>query len=370
VFDGEDRREDAIHVLADGVSVENLTARHFTENGVYWSGVDGFAGRYLTVHNVGLYGIYAIASRGGIVEDSLVSGAADAAFYIGECQPCDTTIRRVIALRSAIGYSGTNASGGMVLRDSAFELNGTGIMPNSYNEEDLAPQGSMEIVGNLVQGSGQEPTPNSGPLGGFHGIGIAVAGGEGNLIEGNEVRTSLRYGIALFPTVQRQGPPWLPRDNVIRANVLAGAGAAELAVSAGSAAGNCFEDNDFQTSLPERIELLAPCPVGLTEPPYGDPSVAQELFVTPAEALARLGARPNYADIPAPPPEPSMPGAEVVPSGYASVESNGPLWPWVVAVGAMGALAAGLALRQRRRVRAVGGPVSVHPEGRGREEVP
>ena len=71
------------------MTLENMSAHNFTANGFYWDGVEGFAGRYLTVWNVGLYGIYAISSRGGVMEESYVSGAADAAFYIGECNPCD-----------------------------------------------------------------------------------------------------------------------------------------------------------------------------------------------------------------------------------------------------------------------------------------
>ena len=64
VFDGQDQRANAIDVEADGVTLENMSAHNFTANGFYWDGVEGFAGRYLTVWNVGLYGIYAISSRG------------------------------------------------------------------------------------------------------------------------------------------------------------------------------------------------------------------------------------------------------------------------------------------------------------------
>ena len=75
------------------MTLENMSAHGFMENGFYWDGVEGFAGRYLTVWNVGLYAIYAIESRDGIIEHSYASGAADAAFYIGECNPCDTVVR-------------------------------------------------------------------------------------------------------------------------------------------------------------------------------------------------------------------------------------------------------------------------------------
>ncbi|MCJ7438480.1 MAG: pectinesterase family protein, partial [Acidimicrobiia bacterium] len=35
-------------VQADGVAIENITARNFVTNGFYWTGVDGYRGSYLT----------------------------------------------------------------------------------------------------------------------------------------------------------------------------------------------------------------------------------------------------------------------------------------------------------------------------------
>src|ERR671936_1399331 len=117
VFDGQDARDDAIDVRADGVTLQNLSAHNFLKNAFYWDGVTGFTGSYLTVWNVLGYGIYAEDSTGGLIEHDYVSGAADAAYYIGECNPCRATIRHVVARLSAVGYPGTNPSGGPPLPD-------------------------------------------------------------------------------------------------------------------------------------------------------------------------------------------------------------------------------------------------------------
>jgi hypothetical protein len=77
ILDGKDVLLSAIEIKADRVSLENLTARHYTGNGFEWDAVDGFSGRYLTVWNVGLYGIYAIESRQGMFEHDLVSAPED-----------------------------------------------------------------------------------------------------------------------------------------------------------------------------------------------------------------------------------------------------------------------------------------------------
>jgi hypothetical protein len=83
VLDGKGYTLNAIEIEADRVSLENLSAHDFLGNGFYWEKVDGFSGRYLTVWNVNLYGIYATESHGGLFEHDLVSGAADAAASSG-----------------------------------------------------------------------------------------------------------------------------------------------------------------------------------------------------------------------------------------------------------------------------------------------
>src|SRR5919204_3765850 len=140
VFDGQDARDDAIDVRADGVTLHNLSAHDFRKNAFYWDGVTGFTGSYLTVWNVLGYGIYSEDSTGGLIEHDYVSGAADAAYYIGECNPCRSTIRQIVARLSAVGYSGANASGALVIRDSVWDRNGAGILPNSLANEKDPPQ--------------------------------------------------------------------------------------------------------------------------------------------------------------------------------------------------------------------------------------
>jgi parallel beta helix pectate lyase-like protein len=301
VFNGEDRVDNAIEVKADGVTLENMTAHNYVGNGFYWDGVTGFGGRYLTVWNVGLYGIYAIESRNGIIEGSYVSGAADAAFYIGECYPCDTTLRDNAATLSAVGYSGTNAGGNLVVESSIFENNAVGILPNSYDVGLAAPpQREATFRGNVIRGSGSVPTPRQTPLGGFVGIGIGIAGGVGDIVDANEVTGSTRYGIAVFAAVDR-ATTWVPSANRVTANTVSGSGTADLALAGGAGEGNCFQDNDAATAAPPAI--VGTCSAAGS----GDQEVAAELVLPPEQLLEGLPEAPSYADTPAPPFQPAMP---------------------------------------------------------------
>jgi hypothetical protein len=315
VFDGDDRRKNGIVVHADGVSILNMSAHNFLENAFYWEGANRFRASYLTAWNVQGYGIYIEDGRQGILDHDFVSGAADAAYYVGECKPCDATIAHVVAVRSAVGYSGTNATG-VHIRDSVWDGNGAGIVPNTYANEALPPQAQTTIVRNRVTKSGRERVPIHTALAGFIGIGIAVAGGNENEIRGNRVTGSERYGIAVFPTARfvtfnphasrEPGQPWRPRGNRISGNVVRASGWADLALAAGSGRGNCFTGNSTGKNVPH--DLQTPTCAGVS--PQGDRGVAavvsapvRKMF----EETMRRRRPPPYTALPAPAAQPNLP---------------------------------------------------------------
>ncbi len=315
MLDGGDVRRNGISVYSDGVSILNLSAHNFPVDAFHWHGADRFRASYLTVWNVGKYGIYAEDGEQGTVDHDYVSGAADAAYYIGECKHCRATLSHVVATLSAVGYSGTNASE-VVIRDSVWDRNGVGILPNTYANEAHPPQARATIIRNTVTRSGRARVPISTPLAGFIGIGIAVGGGHENRIQGNRVTGSERYGIAVFPTAHRivfdpsaqrdPGPPWRPRGNRVSNNVVSGSGRADLALARGVGAGNCFVGNRAATTLPRNVGVLRCTPT----PPTGDARVATELTAgvhRMFEATMRRRQPPPYRSMPAPPPQPSIP---------------------------------------------------------------
>jgi Right handed beta helix region len=314
VLDGADRRRNGIVVHADGVSILNLSAHNYVQNALYWEAADRFRASYVTVWNVGGYGIYVEDGQRGVLDNDYVSGAGDAAYYVGECKPCQATLSRVVARLSAVGYSGTNATG-VVIRDSVWDRNGAGIVPNTYANEALPPQSRTTIVRNTVTNSGRARVPIETALAGFVGIGIAVAGGNLNAIGHNRVTRSERYGIAVFPTARfvvfdpgtpEPGPPWRPRGNRVYENVVRGSGRADLALAAGSGKGNCFTANAAARALPRGLQT----PTCVRASPAGDDSVASAL-TRPVRVMLEQTTRrrnpPAYTSMPIPAPQPSMP---------------------------------------------------------------
>ncbi|MQA99936.1 MAG: plastocyanin [Actinobacteria bacterium] len=306
VLDGNFEMSNGIQVVADGVAIENMTARHYILNGFFWTGVEGYRASYVTAYNNADYGVYAFDSVDGVIEHSYASGGPDSAFYIGQCYPCDAVINDVIAEHSALGYSGTNAGGNLYIVDSLWVNNRAGIVPNTLDTELLPPQREVSIVGNLVIGNDNpEPVIKGGSYAAF-GNGILLAGGRDNLVERNVVLDHANHGILASPNIDKNF--WFASGNKIRDNLIGGSGRADLALAGPGSIGNCFGGNDHESSAPFALELLHGCG-GLRLPLGFD-------LLTASRTLGYYAAAPDgfelrtVGDQPVPPDQEQMPGGE------------------------------------------------------------
>ncbi len=306
ILDGSFTQSNAIHVVeADGVSLENLTARHYQLNGFYWSSVNGYRGSYLTAYGNGDYGIYAFDSVWGRFDHSYAAGQPDSGFYIGQCNPCHAVIDDSVSVHNALGYSGTNAGGDLILANSEWVDNLAGIAPNTLDSEKLAPQKAITIEGNWVHDNKAKDAPTKRLEYPTYGIGIVIAGGRDNLIAGNLVEDNPTFGIAMLPNLDDN--LWPTQNNTVRDNVVHGSGRADLALGAVSIHGDCFSGNDFQTSLPPAIEVFAGCGVRLGG--GGDAGPTMSLLAKFGEALGGHWYTGDWKAEPQPPAQAQMPDA-------------------------------------------------------------
>lgn len=318
VLDGGDSLPNGFAVTADGVAIENLTLHGYTQNGVLFNGLDdeadadvvagtegnaleGYRVSYVTAYNNGLYGVYAFAAHGGLIEHTYVSGHPDSGLYIGQCQPCDAVVRDVTAENNAIGYYGTNASQGIIVAESTFRGNRLGMAPNSQDAEKLAPQAETILIGNLVVDNDNPQAPEI--LYGFSGGGIAVGGGTKNLVVRNRVEGHDEFGIGLVGLNQ-----FAPEGNTVDGNVLADNGVDLLydPPDRATMGDNCFTGNTFTSSLPATIEQVMPC--------GGPAGTFDGGRFTPRPAPPGI----DYRDVAAPADQPTMPDAATAPFAAAS----------------------------------------------------
>ena len=322
IIDGQHERPNGFIVFSNGVAIENLTSHSHTSNGIFFTGdygtdiiVDGYRASYVTTYNNGLYGLYAFNAQNGVFEHSYGSGHPDSGFYIGQCNPCNAVIDNVISEHNALGYSGTNASNNIVIMNSIFRHNRLGVVPNTLDSEELAPQGNITVVGNLVTDNGNEDTPRrSADWDIGFGVGIVAAGGNDNLIVRNRVENNSYAGIALSIFFDQN--LWEAHDNKVIENVVSGSEFDLAYVSINEedgtygSKGNCFSDNTFTTSAPADIETFMPCDGEAT-------NTTDTAFPNPGPGGDGYGVV-DHDTMPVPDEQPSMPdadSAEGVPAG-------------------------------------------------------
>src|SRR3984893_6673731 len=139
---------------ASGVSVENLTACNFIAGDltpadeIWFDGggstgvqqIGSWRGAYLSAtstfnggpdHST-QYGIFASNTIGpGLFTQVYANNMADAAFYIGACPNCNTTLDHAHGQNSAEGSPGTNSGGHLIIQNSDVDNNHTGFATNS-----------------------------------------------------------------------------------------------------------------------------------------------------------------------------------------------------------------------------------------------
>ena len=235
---------------ADNVSVQNLTACNFlggsngdgeTGNEIWWNGGAesgliggwGYTGSYLnatsTYYNndettAAQYGIFSSNWSGGTWDDSYTSNFNDSGFYIGACQDvCDQTIDHAWSEFNALGYSGTNSGGELVVENSQFDNNEDGFDTNSQNvdipppQDGVCPNGGISPVThthscwvfmhNYVHNNNNANVPAQGSAAaGPVGTGMSISGGRDDTVMDNTFANNDAWGVILVPYPD-MGPP-------------------------------------------------------------------------------------------------------------------------------------------------------------------
>ena len=229
---------------ASGVTIQNLTVCDYLAgsggngNEIWWNGGDGsgtiglgaYSGSFLTatsmfapadIHspNLAQYGIFVSNARGpGLITGSYSSNMADAAYYVGACQrECNTVLSHDRGTNSSLGYSGTNAGGHLVIRNSVFDHNRTGLAPNSLNNDDAPPPQDGRCPGsatalclvieyNLVSDNNNANVPTSG-LKPAVGAGIEISGGAWDTVRSNRIVDQGAWGVITHDYPDLEKPP-------------------------------------------------------------------------------------------------------------------------------------------------------------------
>jgi hypothetical protein len=236
---------------ASKVSIQNLTTCNFltgnadaSGNEIWWNGGDGsgkigmgaFRGTYLNatstfyngIHTAALYGIFSSNSQGpGLWAHDYGSNFADANFYFGACRRvCNQVMNHDWAQYGALGYSGTNSGGKLIVKNSEFDRNKGGFDTNSQNNDDWpspqdgrCPHGGTSpithtiscwvFMHNYVHDNNDPNVPSvsiehgQSPV----GTGVSILGGRFDTVMDNRIVDNGAWGLLLAPWPDDEKPP-------------------------------------------------------------------------------------------------------------------------------------------------------------------
>ncbi len=239
---------------ADGVSIQNLTVCNFlggsgsSGNEIWWNGgsdrigLHGYSGSYLSAtstffgpdgtlataeQTAARYGIFSEAASGGTWNQIYASNFNDSGAYVGGCQQvCNVTIDHAWMQYSALGYSGTNSGGAVVVEHSQFDHNKDGFDTNTqFDADPPAPQNGncpghkispithtrscWVFMDNYVHDNNNPNVPEAGSASnGPTGTGMTVSGGTNDTVMDNRFVNNGAWGV-LFVPYPDENPPIL-----------------------------------------------------------------------------------------------------------------------------------------------------------------
>jgi hypothetical protein len=251
-------------------------------------------------------------------DHTYASNFNDSAYYIGACQQiCNQTVNDAHGEYSALGYSGSNSGGQLLVQHSEFDNNEDGFSTNTQNGDNPPPQNGAcpngttspiththscwVFMDNYVHDNNNPNVPSAGSAAaGPVGTGMTIAGGRNDTVMHNRFERNNAWGIALviYPD---SGPPCtggvnLPGlclyddwGNALIDNYFAHNGSygnptngdfAELTALPGPS--NCFRGNTEEgggkvTSSPAGLQQSKPT-CGATVPPDPNPVFSAEIL--------------------------------------------------------------------------------------------
>lgn len=345
---------------ADNVSIDNLTTCNFlggsgaSGNGIWWNGgadsakigLHGYTGSYLTATSTffggnttaAAYGIFSQDAAGPASWNQIYgSNFNDSGTYVGACQQvCDITIDHAWMEYNALGYSGTNSGGAIVIENSQFDNNKDGFDTNTQIAGDPpAPQNGAcpnngispiththscwVLMHNYFHDNNNPNVPGAGYAGSAPvGSGMTLSGGRNDTVMDNTFANNGAWGFLMVPFPDSSTPEYHqsctgtggvesgafgcvydPMNNALVHNTFSHNGSfgnpsngdyGQITLNGGQPS-NCYVGNTAPNgSTPADLEQTQPtCGVTTKAPNTGGPLLAQ--------VLCDFGSAPCGADM-------------------------------------------------------------------------
>ncbi|MBL8161078.1 MAG: right-handed parallel beta-helix repeat-containing protein [Anaerolineae bacterium] len=223
-LDGGKVLSDGFNTTGDDFTLEGFGIRDYIGNGVLTTGAERVVYRDIIVQDAGLYGLYPVETTDVLIENTVVSGIADAGIYVGQSRG-PIIVRNNVVFENVTGIEIENSTNAEVYDNHAY--NNTGgilvfLLPNNPSKVGY----NTRVYNNLIEDNNHPNfgAPNSTVAKVPPGTGIMIMTADNTEVFGNTIRNNQTFGVALTSlytlygrdTVFDLGP--LPENNWIHDN--------------------------------------------------------------------------------------------------------------------------------------------------------
>lgn len=223
-LDGRKVLSDGFNTTGDDFTLEGFGIRDYIGNGVLTTGAERIVYRDLIIQDAGLYGLYPVETTDVLIENTVVSGIADAGIYVGQSRG-PIIVRNNVVFENVTGIEIENSTNAEVYDNHAY--NNTGgilvfLLPNNPSKVGY----NTRVYNNLIEDNNHPNfgAPNSTVAKVPPGTGVMIMTADNTEVFNNTIRNNQTFGVALTSlytlygrdTVFDLGP--LPENNWIHSN--------------------------------------------------------------------------------------------------------------------------------------------------------
>jgi cytochrome c peroxidase len=223
-IDGEKTLSDGFNTTGDNFTLEGFGIKDTIGNGVLTTGAEHLIYRDIIVQDAGIYGIYPVETTDVLIENSVLSGIADAAIYVGQSRG-PIVVRNNEVFHNVTGIEIENSTNAEVYDNYAHDNTGgilVFLLPNNPSKVGY----NTRVYNNRIENNNHENFGAANSTVGKvpSGTGIMIMTADNTEVFNNTITGNQTFGVALtslymlYPrdTVFDLGP--LPENNWIHNN--------------------------------------------------------------------------------------------------------------------------------------------------------
>lgn len=203
VLDGGGVLSDAIQATGSDLTIEGITVRNYSGNGIVVNQARNLVFRDIVAENPGLYGLYPVECTEILIEGCVVSGARDAGIYVGQSR--DIVVRNNEAFGNVAGIEIENSVNALVANNSVHHNTG-GILVFLLPDNPSKVGSHCRVINNRIWANNLKNFAKEGTIVSMlpAGTGMLIMAADHTEVTRNFIADNDSYGVAVVSLLSFQ----------------------------------------------------------------------------------------------------------------------------------------------------------------------